>query len=141
MHIRLEFCAKSIRQTERAILKGGKAFLDAHFTAREHHYCGSKKMKFEHYAVRLAAKQAFLKLVGSLHPERHRISLTKTSRARRFPYREVEIFRTGFGNPEIRYSGRIKRHLAAAGKFRFEVSLAHERRQAVAAVVMINSPG
>ncbi len=47
------------------VIAGNKAFLKRVFTAREIAYCESKANKYQHYAVRFAAKEAILKALGS----------------------------------------------------------------------------
>jgi len=47
-----------------SILKQNKRFKNRVFTAKEIEYCESKKNRYEHYAVRFAAKEAVWKALG-----------------------------------------------------------------------------
>jgi len=47
------------------VIAGNKAFRKRVFTKREIAYCEGKANKYQHYAVRFAAKEAILKALGS----------------------------------------------------------------------------
>lgn len=47
------------------VIAGNKAFLARVFTPGEIEYCEGKANKYQHYAVRFAAKEAVLKSLGS----------------------------------------------------------------------------
>lgn len=73
-------------------------------------------------AARWAAKEAFLKALGS--------------DVRAIPYREVEVVRDPAGPVALRLHGRAAAALAAGGGRRVHLALSHERAYAVATVVI-----
>ena len=54
----------SVARIKAAIENGGSRFLERVFTPAERKYCRGRPRVFEHYAVRFAAKEAFLKALG-----------------------------------------------------------------------------
>ena len=61
MEIRQGIDITSVRRMKEAIGRHGRRFLDRIFTPGEQAYCESKRMKYEHYAARFAAKEAAMK--------------------------------------------------------------------------------
>lgn len=114
-----------IERVERRI-KGpsGKVFLNRVFSVGEQAYCGSKRMKFEHYAARFAAKEAVLKAL-KISPRKNR----KLS--------EIEIKREATGKPFIALSPKTRRQLRIPAQAQIELSIAHEREYAIATVVIV----
>ncbi|MGN0688933.1 MAG: holo-ACP synthase, partial [Oscillospiraceae bacterium] len=54
-----------IERIKESIENYGKSFLEKVFTEQEIHYCEKhKKMKYQHYAARFAAKEAVSKMFG-----------------------------------------------------------------------------
>ena len=78
-------------------------------------------MKFEHYAARFAAKHAVLQAFAP--------------RVQRAWMRGIEIGRDAFGKPTVTLSGDLRKILRVSERCRIEISMAHERRVAVAAVL------
>ncbi len=113
----------SIPWLKRLLEKGGSPLLDQIFTSAEQAYCSPKRMKFENYAARFAAKRAVLKMLGLG---------TKVSRQ----MRDVEILKCSTGKPYLAFSSALAaRHLPK--KARFEISLAHERTCGMALVYLV----
>lgn len=110
-----------ISRIQKLVEKSSSQALRRLFTAAEIRYCESKKMKFEHYAVRFAAKEAVIKILKPL--------IKKT-----LPPSEIEVCREATGKPFIRFGKLIRRQLPAGS--RIEISLSHEREIAIAAAVM-----
>jgi len=93
------------------------------FTRNEIRYCDSKITWSEAYAGRFAAKEAFLKALG-------------TGLAEKMRYRDIEITLDPLGKPGICVSGYIKEycdHLAIDSIF---VSISHVKELAIAMVVI-----
>jgi len=86
-------------------------------------YCESKKFPGQHFAARFAAKEAFLKALG-------------TGWSRGVKFSEIEIHNLESGQPVIKVSGRAKEFCQAEGISRFYVSLSHLKTLAVATVIL-----
>jgi len=102
--------------------KDGDKFIRENFTDAERDYCESrKKMRHEHYAGRIAAKRAFLKAVGKDG----------------LPLKEIEFSRDEGRAPELHLSDSMKSKTGICLEDKILVSLAHERKLAVATVVIV----
>jgi holo-[acyl-carrier protein] synthase len=101
----------------------GRQHLEAVFTKNEIEYCEAKARRSEHYAARYAAKEAFLKALGS----GWRNGLA-------FP--EIEILNEEQGQPRIFLHGEAKRICDRRDIRRILVSLSHTRATAVAFVIL-----
>ena len=114
-----------VERMERMIERpSGQAFLDRVFSASEQAYCGSKRMKFEHYAARFAAKEAVLKAVKVRPKKNQRLS-------------GIEIGREATGKPFIVLSKESRKQLRIPAQAQIELSLAHEREYAIATIVIV----
>jgi holo-[acyl-carrier protein] synthase len=109
------------RITERVGSDSG--FREFVFSKDEMDYCDSKAARFEHYAARFAAKEAFLKAVGRgwesgllLH--------------------EIEVINEANGRPCLRISGKTEKELASLGIRFIHVSLSHLKSIATAVVIL-----
>lgn len=98
-------------------------FRELVFSEAEIAYCESKTRKFEHYAARFAAKEAFFKALG-------------TGWADNTSFNEVEIINTANGKPEINLTGLTFETIGKAGELRFSVSLTHTKTMASAIVII-----
>jgi holo-[acyl-carrier protein] synthase len=96
------------------VIAGNKAFLKRVFTVREIAYCEEKANKYQHYAVRFAAKEAILKALGSKG-----IALI-----------DISIRNLGNGKPEAVLNGKLKKL-----EKNIEVSLSHCNEYAVAQAI------
>ena len=102
----------------------GQAFLDRVFSAAEQTYCGSKRMKFEHYAARFAAKEAVLKALKVRPKKNQRLS-------------GIEVGREATGKPFIVLNAESRKQLRIPAQAQIELSIAHEREYAIATVVIV----
>ena len=114
----------SVERLEEAARRHGDRFLDRIFTPGEREYCESKRYKFEHYAVRFAAKEAMMKAM-------------EIRRQNRFRFREIEVARRPTGKPEIKMSSESRSRFGLPAESQIELSMAHERKFAVSFVVLI----
>ncbi len=96
------------------VITGNKAFLKRVFTAREIAYCEGKANKYQHYAVRFAAKEAIWKALGSKG-----IALI-----------DISIKNLDNGKPETVLNGKLQK-LAK----NISVSLSHCQEYAVAQAI------
>jgi len=94
------------------------------FTKPEITYCESKKMSFQHFAARYAAKEAFLKAVGI----GWRNGIT---------FNEIEILNDDLGKPEIKLSGKAKEIIDNINFKNIFVSISH-LKNLVNAIVIID---
>jgi holo-[acyl-carrier protein] synthase len=112
-------------EVERVATKIGKeaGFRELVFSVKEIHYCETKTNKFEHYAARFAAKEAFFKAVG-------------TGWMNGTAFNEIEIINDNSGKPEMMLLGKTLEMMAAAGIRNIFVSLSHLRNMATAVVII-----
>jgi len=93
------------------------------FTPREIEYCESRGKSAQHFAARFAAKEAFLKAMGTGWQGGHRFD-------------EIEVINNERGKPEAVVHGRVKAYCQENGISRFQVSLSHIKELALAVVVL-----
>jgi holo-[acyl-carrier protein] synthase len=100
-------------------------FRELVFSANEITYCEGKTHKYEHYAARFAAKEAFFKALGTGW-------LNDTA------FNEVEIINNEQGKPQIILSGLTNNTVNALGNFNIMVSLSHIKMTATSIVIIEN---
>ena len=93
------------------------------FSPREIAYCETQTNKFENYAARFAAKEAFFKSLGTGW-------LSGTA------FNEVEIINNADGKPEIVLSGNTADVIVPMGFTNITVSLTHVKTMASATVII-----
>jgi holo-[acyl-carrier protein] synthase len=89
-------------------------FVERVFTHREIGYCSKKKNKYQNFAARFAAKEAFFKALG-----------------RRTVWRDVELINRPSGQPDLEIKGRGPWPFVRA-----HVSVSHLAAYAIAVVVL-----
>lgn len=99
------------------------AFVEKVFSTVEIAYCESSSRKEQHYAVRFAAKEAFLKAAGEG---------LKAS----FDLRDIELVKNESEQPFIQLKGDFKNLNKERGWQSIHVSLSHEGDNAVAIVII-----
>jgi len=112
-------------EVERVANKIGKeiGFRELIFTKNEIDYCEKKTNKFEHYAARFAAKEAFLKALGTGW-------ITGTA------FNEIDIRNDENGKPFIELAGETLLTSKSIGITNIFVSLTHIKSIASAVVVI-----
>jgi len=112
-------------EVERIAAKISKesGFRELVFSAGEIEYCESKTKKFEHYAARFAAKEAFLKALG-------------TGWAGGAALNEIEITHDEKGKPQLNLIGRTALSLGGSGAGKISISLSHLKSIASAVVII-----
>jgi len=94
------------------------------FTDAEREYCESKGVaKFQSYAARFAAKEAFLKAL-------------KTGWRGKIAWHDIEIIVDGDGVPSLSLTGESKKLLSSSGADVAHVSLSHTTEHAIAQVIL-----
>ncbi len=114
-----------IIEVERIALRVGRdsGFRELVFSKAEMDYCDSKVTRFEHYAARFAAKEAFLKAVGR-------------GWDRGLSLNEIELVNQPNGKPALRLLGQTASELASLGIQFIHVSIAHLKTMATAIVIL-----
>jgi holo-[acyl-carrier protein] synthase len=112
-------------EVERVTVKISKesGFRELVFSPKEIEYCEKKTNKFEHYAARFAAKEAFLKAAG-------------TGWINETAFNEIQILNDESGKPELVLLGETARWMAQRGSHRILVSMSHLKTMASAVVII-----
>ena len=99
-------------------------FIEKIYTKNEIEYCESKgKMKYQHYAVRFAAKEATFKAISGFLQDKYEVS-----------WKNAEIINDNNGRPKIIFNN-IPKELE--GKILdVDISLSHSKDNAIAMVVI-----
>lgn len=103
-----------------------QGFRELIFAPEEINYCEPKPHKYEHYAVRFAAKEAFFKALGTGWTD-------GTS------FNEIIILGNESGKPEIRLTGQTAVTLQHLSPDQVSTSLSHLKNIAAAVVVIEDS--
>lgn len=98
-------------------------FRELVFSRNEIDYCEKKANKFEHYAARFAAKEAFFKALG-------------TGWAEGTAFNEVEITNDEKGKPHLTLLAGTKKSLDSWGILKISLSLSHLKIMASAVVII-----
>ena len=114
-------------EVERIAEKIGKnaGFKELVFSKKEIIYCEAKTNKYQHYAARFAAKEAFFKALG-------------TGWKNGTAFNEIEILNNEMGKPSIYFLGETALSVAAMNLGKIAVSLSHLKSTAVAFVIIEN---
>ena len=109
-----------VERIRKALERWGDRFVERTFSAREAEYCRKHRDAAIHFTARFAAKEAFVKCMGS---------------ARGIPWNEIELVNDCSGKPRIEVSETIRARLEALKVRRVHVSVSHTAQYAVAFVV------
>ncbi len=114
-----------IIETERVGEKIAKenGFRELVFSPGEIAYCEIKANKYEHYAARFAAKEAFMKAIG-------------TGWFGKIAFNEIEVVNEEYGKPAIQLLGNTKEFLAEKNINKISVSMSHLKNVASAVVII-----
>ncbi len=93
------------------------------FTQLESDYCQSKKNKYEHYAARFAAKEAFFKAIG-------------TGWRGGLAFSEIEVHNDELGKPSIKLRGKSKQFAEEKKFLNIQLSITHIKELAQAFVII-----
>jgi holo-[acyl-carrier protein] synthase len=108
-----------------AVMEKEIGFREKIFTLGEIAYCETKRHKYENYAARFSAKEAFMKAIGT---------------GWRFGIRfaDIEVYHDEFGKPLIRLHGKAEELGKIEGISKIHVSLSHVKEIATAVVIVEN---
>lgn len=102
--------------------KIGENFIEKIYTKEEINYCESKKKnKYQHYAVRFAAKEAIFKAISKRLDNKYDID-----------WKQMEIVKDEDGRPGVKILHEISNEIDD-----IDISLSHCKEYAVANVVII----
>jgi holo-[acyl-carrier protein] synthase len=114
-----------VDRIQRLLDRDRTRFVRRVFLKGESAYCDARRRPAMHYAARFAAKEAFMKAVGT---------------GWRLGWWQVEVVRGASGKPELAVSGRARLVLAGRGVRRIHLSLTHTGQTAAATVVLEGEP-
>ncbi|QWV96294.1 holo-[acyl-carrier-protein] synthase [Geomonas nitrogeniifigens] len=112
-----------IARFDKFLKQGNDALIQRVFTRGEIDYCSVKKLSAQHYALRFAAKEAFLKALG-------------TGLRDGLSWQDMEVVNDSLGKPSLRLGGRAEELFREAGLSSCFLSLSHDAGCAVAMVVL-----
>ena len=104
-------------------IEKGNGFRELVFSQNEIQYCESKAHKYEHYAARLAVKEALAKALGTGWPEGTNIN-------------EAEVLNDEKGKPFLNFVGETAAIISAMNFTAFHVSISHTNSMATAIVIV-----
>jgi len=113
-----------ISRIKRAIDKDN-GFKEKIFSANEIILCEAKANKYQSYAARFAAKEAFMKAYG-------------TGWADGITWKEIEILNHDNGAPFLKLLNKTKETVLGKDKLKFHVTLSHLKEYAIAEVIIEN---
>ena len=99
-------------------------FLQRIFTQEEIDYCEKKFYKYSSYAARFAAKEAFLKAIG-------------TGLRDGFQWKDIEVRNNDLGKPYFIFYGQTAEFIS---KHNVHLSLSHTDKDAIAFVIIEGDP-
>lgn len=112
-----------IARMAQAVQRSGSRLLERLYTEAEQAYCRQHQPPYACYAARFAAKEAFLKALGT--------GLRKTMR-----WRDIEVCRDALGKPSLRLYGALHERCATLGVQHIHLSLSHSTTCAMAQVIL-----
>jgi holo-[acyl-carrier protein] synthase len=111
------------------IIQRNSNFIYDIFTERERSYCQSMKDPYIHYAGRFAAKESFMKAIGT--------GFSGTGIDNLF--QEIEVVTAPSGRPELQVRGWAEK-LSKKRKIRqYSVSISHAPDYAIASVILVGN--
>ncbi|MBX3460995.1 MAG: holo-ACP synthase [Planctomycetes bacterium] len=112
-----------VARIERLLRDKGDDFKARVFTPAEIDYCRNKANPALHYAGRFAAKEAFMKAIG-------------TGWAKGVGFGEIGVLNNDEGKPALHVSGEAKKVLDGFGPSFLWLSISHTRQYATATVII-----
>ncbi len=109
-----------VKRIKASLDRWGERFVARIFSPREAQYCRRHRDEALRFAARFAAKEAFIKCMGS---------------ARGLLWHEIELLNDRKGKPLFRFSDSIRKKLDGKNIQKVHVSISHTAEYAVAFVV------
>lgn len=112
-----------ISRIKESIEKYGVTFVNRIYSPYEIEYCEKKgQVKYQHYAVRFASKEAVAKMFG-------------TGFDGSFEWKDIEVLNDDSGKPQIKLYNGAKRIFEKEKLEKIDISLSHCKEYAVAMVI------
>lgn len=112
-----------ISRFERFVEEHNVPLFERLFTAGEIEYCSARKRSAQHFALRFAAKEAFLKALG-------------TGLREGLSWHDMEVVHDHYGKPELKLSGGAEHLFMTKSLRRCFLSLSHDGNCAIASVIL-----
>ncbi len=112
-----------ISRFERFVRENNEPLFKRVFTEREQAYCAARRRSAQHYALRFAAKEAFVKALG-------------TGIDNGISWRDMEVVNDPSGKPDLVLAGRAAELFREHGLSRIFLSLSHDGNYAIASVIL-----
>jgi len=112
-----------IARFQKFLQQGNDSLFQRIFTPWEIEYCSGKKQSAQHYALRFAAKESFLKALG-------------TGLRDGLCWKDMEVVNDALGKPELKLYRRAEELFHQAGLTSCLLSLSHDAGCAVAMVIL-----
>jgi holo-[acyl-carrier protein] synthase len=112
-----------IERMAQALTRTGQRLIERLYTDAEQAYCCQQHPPYPCYAARFAAKEAFLKALG-------------TGLRQRMRWRDIEVCRDDLGKPSLRLYGYLQERCVTEGIQHIHLSLAHSATCAIAQVIL-----
>ncbi len=109
-----------VKRIKSALDRWGERFVTRTFSSREAEYCRRHRDEALRFAARFAAKEAFIKCIGS---------------ARGIAWNEIELLNDRTGKPHFHLSVNMQKKLKKREIKKVHVSITHTAEYAVALVV------
>jgi holo-[acyl-carrier protein] synthase len=113
----------SVERFSRLMERRGTRLIERLFTPAERRYCSGRHLNAEAYSARFAAKEAFLKALGS-------------GLRGGLGWKEIEVSNDDLGRPLLNVTGRAREFADSKGARTFNLSLSHAAGCAVAVVLL-----
>jgi holo-[acyl-carrier protein] synthase len=112
-----------IERLAQAIARTGQRLIKRLYTDAEQAYCSRQHPPHACYAARFAAKEAFLKALG-------------TGLRQHMRWRDIEVCRDELGKPRLRLYGYLQERCGTEGIQHIHLSLTHSATCAIAQVIL-----
>jgi holo-[acyl-carrier protein] synthase len=123
MLLGLGYDTLDVARVKRDLSRHARGFKERVFTAGEISYCEAKRYPARHFAARFAAKEAFLKALG-------------TGLSGGIRWQDIRIENDPGGRPRMLLSGRARTRADRLGVRRIFLSLSHTSTLASATVIL-----
>lgn len=117
-----------VKRVENLIEKRGDSFLNRVFLPEEIEYCREKSYPPQHYAARLAVKEAVMKAFGEGWTEK-------------IGWKDIMVNRTHKGQPGVELLDKGKKLQEERGVGKILISLSHADNYSVAQAIIIRNNG
>ncbi|MEE4310615.1 MAG: holo-ACP synthase [candidate division KSB1 bacterium] len=113
----------SIKKIESLIVTYKQRFIQKIYTKAEQKYCEARVDRFQHYAVRFAAKEALLKSLG-------------TGLRNGIKWKDMEFLNDDLGKPCLIHHGAVSNMIHTRGIRHIHITFSHAEDMAIAFIVL-----